>query len=40
MVVLEKKNQVFFIYNYVKDCSALHLEQKVIIFQSTGRLDV
>ena len=26
MVILEKISKVFFIYNHVKDCNALHLE--------------
>ena len=29
MVVLEKITSIFLIYNHVKDCSALHLEQQL-----------
>ena len=29
MVVLEKITSIFFIYNHVKVCSALHLDQQL-----------
>ena len=29
MVVFEKISSIFFIYNHLKDCSALHLEKRL-----------